>query len=367
MKIIISYIYRFIFPLALLFLIPACFDEIQLDLPQSQEQKMVIEGYVNKGNDYLDVFFLAGVNADISALSSNAYPVPVARAFLIYNDIAFPEFELNNNQITRLPLQPFESQAPGDGTPTFSLHIELNDGRLYQSAPDKLLPVPKAESIDIRYYTTSILNNLGNLVAKEYMEVKLTTPLQVNNEEKALLKWEMDGVYQYTEAPPPLSNPFEPQNVCYLNSNLAINQILLFNGRETTENMLSRYPVLRDIPVDFRFSAGFYLTIYQQSLSEQAYLYWDQLRQNANRGGGLFEPSPGSVKSNIKNINNPDEPVLGFFYASQVDTLRRLIKPEEVNRPRIRCYNESFQESTECVDCTTIRGSTMERPDYWID
>lgn len=367
MKEIHAFFFRFLAMAFLSFLTSACFDEITLDLPKVDAQKLVIEGYVNAGEAYFDVFITVGTNAAISDQTGNVRPIPVALAYLVYNDVAFPQFQLTNNEITRLPAHILESLAPGNGSPTFQVHVTLPDGRTFQSAPESLPQLPEAERLDIEVYTEDVRNGAGNIVEQEFLEIKITTPLRSGNAEKSFLKWEMSGVYRFLEAPPPESNPFEPQNTCYISHDLSKNQILLFNGRETTEEKLVRYPALRDIPLNYFFSYGYYVTVYQQALTPEAYRYWDHLRQNVSLGGGLFEPAPGSVKGNIQNLNDAEEPVLGFFYATQTDTIRRLIRPEEVGRPRLYCYSPGYQESDVCLTCTLLFGSTLMKPDYWIE
>lgn len=360
-----SFLLRLPFWLLLFFLAPACFDEIQLDLPAPEGQKLVIEGYVNRGEQFLDVFITVGTNANLSDQDGNVHLLPVSQAYLIYNGLTFPQFQLTNNAVARLPAEAFELLAPSNGPPVFQLFVALPDGRTFQSEPEALPPLPRVEKIDVDVYKEDRRNGVGNIVEQEFLEIKITTPLRSGNTEKSFLRWNMTGVYRFIEAPPPGENPFEPQNTCYIDHDLSKNQILLFNGREAAKETLTRFSALRDIPLNYFFSSGYYITVYQQTLSPDAYRYWDQLRQNASQGGGLFDPTPGSVKGNIQNMNNPEESVLGYFYATQTDTIRRLIRPEEVKNPRLFCFLPGNEEVAYCQDCLILPGSTLEKPDYW--
>ncbi len=351
--------------MALLLLAPACFDEIQLELPEDGERKLVIEGFVDQGEGVLEVFITVGLNAAIKDQVGNIELLPVEEAFLIYNGVPFPQYALNNNEVTRLPRDLFESEAPGEGPPVFQLFVALPDGRTYRSAPETLPPLAEMEKIDIGQYRQEVRNEGGNILERDFLEIRITTPLCSGSAEKSFLRWTMDGVYRYIEAPPPVSNQFDPQQTCYVEDDLSQNQILLFNGRETTEDTLRRFPALRDIPLNHFFSSGYYLTVYQQTLSAEAFRYWDQLRQNATLGGGLFEPTPGSVTGNVRNVDDPDEAVLGFFYATRTDTLRRLIRPGEVGNPTSFCDNPNNWEVAFCSECTNLSGSSLEQPDYW--
>jgi hypothetical protein len=216
-------------------------------------------------------------------------------------------------------------------------------------------------------YSRETRNEVGVVLERDYVEILVSTPLQVGSSEKALLRWEMSGVYQFQEAPAPISSTLDPQQTCYIPDDLSGNQILIFNGRETTESSLQRFPAIRDIPLNHFFATGYYLTVLQQTLSPAAYNYWDQLRENANPGGGLFDPTPGTVSGNIQNLDDPEELVLGFFYATQTDTLRRLIRPGELGTPLSYCGNPNNQGQEQCRECTVISNSTLTKPDYWIE
>ena len=107
------------------------------------------------------------------------------------------------------------------------------------------------------------------------------------------------------------------------------------------------------------------VTVSQLSLSEDAFVYWEQIQRNNSQSGSLFDPVPGNIPTNFENINDPNEDALGFFYVTQTDTLRRLIRPAEVNRPRRFCI--AFPEGEGCMNCLIRDNSTDVKPDYWID
>jgi len=335
-------------------------------MPANDDRKLVVEGYVNQGKDVLEVFITVGLNAALTEQGGNIDLMPVEEAYLIYNDVPFPQYPLANNEVSRFPIDAFESVAPSEGVPVFQLFVALPDGRTFRSEPEPLPPLPEVEKVDIGTYRQEVRNESGNILERDFLEIKITTPLRSSGiSEKAFLRWTMTGVYRYIEAPPPISNQFDPQQTCYVEDDLSQNQILLFNGRETTEDTLRRFPALRDVPLNHFFSSGYYVTVYQQTLTPEAYRYWDQLQQNATLGGGLFEPTPGSVTGNVRQVENPDEPVLGFFYATQTDTIRRLIRSGEVGNPTSFCDNPNNWEVAFCSECTNLSGSSLEQPDYW--
>ncbi|HKK76895.1 MAG TPA: DUF4249 family protein [Saprospiraceae bacterium] len=347
--------------------LPGCFDEIQLDLPTSTDRKIVVEGYVNQSEEEMEVLITVGNSTSFDDEAGDVELLPLETAYLIYNEVPFPQYPLTNNTLNRLSITDFEQVAPSSGAPVVQLFVRLADGRIYQSARDTLPALPRIENIDVGTYTREIRNEQGILLERDFLEILLSTPLQRGDSEKALLRWEMTGVYRYVESPPPVSSTLDPQQTCYLPDDLSGDEILLFNGRETTETSLNRFPAIRNIPLNHFFASGYYITVLQQTLSPAAYQYWDQLRQNANPGGGLFDPTPGTVTGNIQNIENAEETVLGFFYATQTDTIRRLIRPGELGNPQSYCANPSNYDQERCSECTVLSNSTLTKPDYWIE
>ena len=90
--------------------------------------------------------------------------------------------------------------------------------------------------------------------------------------------------------------------------------------------------------------------------------FWQQVQDSNPEEQNIFSVAPGSLSSNIRNLNNPEEKVLGFFYTSEVDTIRLGVKPDETGRQRDECIAPN---SDACCDCIIIRNSSYERPEYW--
>ncbi len=51
-------------------------------------------------------------------------------------------------------------------------------------------------------------------------------------------------------------------------------------------------------------------------MNKEAYEYWHQKEMELTELGQIYTKQPYQNKSNITNIDNPDEKVLGFFWAS---------------------------------------------------
>ncbi len=135
------------------------------------------------------------------------------------------------------------------------------------------------------------------------------------------------------------------------------------------------------------------LLVKQEALSQEAYDYWQRLNEQTAQSGGLYEKQPSAVEGNLYSVNDPEEVVLGFFYAGQVREKRIFVVNDDLfdfEIPHISCEFEplsslwrkdkieypvyilnpgNFQPSwtgpSECFDCT-LQGGINVRPDYWI-
>ena len=135
--------------------------------------------------------------------------------------------------------------------------------------------------------------------------------------------------------------------------------------------------------------------IKQFSLGEDAFHYWDELKKTSQEQGFLFDRQPALLKSNIHNVNDENETVLGFFSMASVSMTRGFAeKPEGLDlslyewycfpvekgpRGRVsvsdlplyfaRAWRDGESVYAEvnkhCVDCRAYDNSTHISPDFW--
>ncbi|MDA0194687.1 MAG: DUF4249 domain-containing protein [Bacteroidetes bacterium] len=71
----------------------------------------------------------------------------------------------------------------------------------------------------------------------------------------------------------------------------------------------------------FPFDPSDKCTIEQFSLTEETFDFFRLLQIQAGELGESTSTSPSQVEGNVRNINNPKEVVLGFFYATSIQSL----------------------------------------------
>ena len=145
-----------------------------------------------------------------------------------------------------------------------------------------------------------------------------------------------------------------------------------------------------------RLHIRYSLLVRQFTISESAFIYWDELRKNLQSMGGMFDKQPALTPGNICNVNDQAEVILGYFSISGVFEKRVFVDriPEMHLKPDPEyCYPGDFppglfyfpssylpvylsrvyKEESEilgevnkyCVDCRAYKGSSHVKPDYW--
>jgi hypothetical protein len=136
------------------------------------------------------------------------------------------------------------------------------------------------------------------------------------------------------------------------------------------------------------------LQVKQYSMGPEGFKYWKDVGATRQGQGMLFDKQPALIKSNIYNIADDDEKVLGYFTMSGVQEIRGFAEdiPGLDNTPypyyclpvcggpgcgsptHFPSYfaRATYDGSTvyaevnhHCVDCREYDGSSAVKPDFW--
>ena len=138
------------------------------------------------------------------------------------------------------------------------------------------------------------------------------------------------------------------------------------------------------------------LLVRQYSLGENAFWYWDELGKNLQSKGGLFDTQPSITPSNICNVEDQEEVVIGYFSISGVTEKRIMVQevpgltlmedpgfcepgqlpfsfrrlsslllPYYIGTMSVNGMMRTGGISRQCIDCRDYRGSSDLKPDYW--
>lgn len=174
------------------------------------------------------------------------------------------------------------------------------------------------------------------------------------------------------------------------------------NTEKLSENVIYKSVVKEIANTDSRLMKLYSINVTQKVLDKEAYIYWDNVRNNTSGTGGLFSPQPSEVRGNIESVTTEGEVVIGYVNVSTVAQKRVFVdwtneklysagcseelvpqllpseKPDAEPKPLwpgyytqgyrpVRYNGESTTEAywalEKCTDCRAFSNST--RPDFW--
>jgi hypothetical protein len=310
---------------------------------------------------------LAGPYYMSLSTTSNAKrrPEPLAGATIYIND------DYNN-------LEYFTESAPGKyllaGNTIkaitgrkYTLNIKLQDGRTYTSTKEVL---PELDPSSDSLYT--IIQQEKRLNGSEKVEV---TSWRVNSlvdfrlpkeNKKGYYRWDLTEVFSVfpTCFPGAISCP----PICYVTQSGNYNLILI-DPKNYSGEKISKL-LLQDREIDFSFDTRHYFVITQNVITEEAYNYWLRVQDLITKKGSIFDTPPYTIKGNISNTSDPNEPVFGYFEVSKQKITRTFIDRGLIPIPVQTCqfYSPDFQYGSlesYCFNCLQLDGSSTTEPDWF--
>lgn len=180
---------------------------------------------------------------------------------------------------------------------------------------------------------------------------------------------------------------------CYLDAE--VEEFFFSSTSNIVANSRKRVP-LHFVPNGVKLSSRYSCLVSQYTYSEDAYNYWQNKVAEIKETGGIYFAQPSQNKSNIKNINNDQEVVLGYFWVSSYKEKRIFFEGPYLGRIDA-CIAKKFdiqdfyQQDPDsafgvfrwndsayfpvyiindntyppgCFDCR-FSGGILDRPDFW--
>ena len=241
---------------------------------------------------------------------------------------------------------------------TYTLHINTTD-RSYVSTPQTIVAGPEIDSVGYLYRR---LPSTDPVVFGSGVDVFVswTDPVEARN----FYSWRLNGIYRVDT--PPVSGrccPYFPDGngmICWINEeNVEGNRLAfsddLINGNEVTE----RVGFIEDNGLRFNnpvtpADRQYYVSIQQLSISGEAFAFYKLLESQLAISGSIFDPPPAALIGNMRNIDNPDENVIGFFGAFSIREKGTFINRNDLDF--VQRYTDP------CGDCRKMRWARLETP-----
>ncbi len=278
----------------------------------------------------------------------------------------------------------------------YRLNIETPSGKTYESSFDK---IEKAVLIDNVYAEIEEHKVGGYDHPLQGYQFYLDT--ETATSDSTYFIWRMEAAFHYQseyyihwywQTHLERFNPTDSLYNCW--TTYSLRDIYTYNTSSLTSNKLSRFPLNFVSTEDRKLTVRYSLLVRQYSVNKTAYMCWSSLeKQNADQGS-LYSHQPYQIKGNVTNIKQPDEPVLGYFLVSGIDSKRIFVdRPDlpfyynlcNINDGNYKAYTDLGMGSPydppqyiilykgiravpgqPCADCR-LRGGTIVKPDFWED
>ena len=243
---------------------------------------------------------------------------------------------------------------------TYVLHVETLRGDLVESEPETMVDVPPIESMLIEPSERLRISDLGNEIVTNGFEVVLNT--RSIGSQGTFLRYDYRGVFVAKTPNPTLRNIS-----CFILDEPPREYLNVF-GTTIGEQL----PIL-GIPIEFfrptfKFDTLYFLITRQFSLNEKAFDYWDAVDRQRNSTGSIFDPTPSTIINNLRDINDPENEILGYFTVSGVtensfEILRDELDPLGLRFevPYTECFG--FGPPAFCDSCNLIPNSSILFPE----
>jgi Domain of unknown function (DUF4249) len=234
---------------------------------------------------------------------------------------------------------------------SYVLHIYTPEGGVYESEPCLMRPVADIDSI---YFGKDQQSGNNGTVSQDGLSIYLDTKEGAPN---SYYRWDFDETWKYSI---PLPKRFDfisrdniprvanVQDVCWKthkSDGVIIGSV--FSGQSLR---IIRKPILFIATAETdRLMIEYSMLVRQYSISKNEYDFWDNIKKVNDAGGDIFASQPFSVVSNIHNIYNPNEMVLGYFQVSAVKEKRIFIPFNKIIKLHLPYYHNNDCQRMEAV------------------
>ncbi|MGA1978645.1 MAG: DUF4249 domain-containing protein [Bacteroidales bacterium] len=230
---------------------------------------------------------------------------------------------------------------------TYTLHIQTSDGNKYESEPCLMIPVTGINSL---YFEKE--EHINSITNQTLTGIEVYLDSEEGEGSESYYRWTYNETWEHML---PIPRLFDYISETQIN---AVNNVSYFCWKSDKSNDIltgSTVPGQKNIimgqPILFiasgqsdRLNNEYILNVTQMSVSEKEFGFWNNLNKINETGGTIFDTQPYPIISNIFNINDPDEKVLGYFSVSSVSHITFFITAQDLNTLDLPPYQYNCNE-----------------------
>jgi hypothetical protein len=291
---------------------------------------LVVEGVINTGNDSTLVKLSRTVN-----ISSDSSSIPELNA-----QIAIQNSQGQSYNLKELGNGSYSSAVLNlDNTLQYRLNITTSDGKNYVSDYVAAKASPPIDSV-------------GFIVKSNGLQIYVNTHDPANN--TRYYRWDYKETWQFhaeyystyiTNGDTILPRPSAQQIYqCWANS--ISTDIEIGSSAKLVKDVIYQDPITFIIPTSEKIELEYSILIKQYALTSDAYNYFNQLKENTEELGSIFDAQPSQLTGNIHCVTNPSIPVIGYITAGAIQQKRIFIFNTQLPNNWITLYPYNCGQDT---------------------
>lgn len=353
-------------------LLNSCVDEIELDVPRGQTESLVVQGSFVLGDSPKVAVLVSRIfSFDGSSLLVKARTVELVDEQGRTEPLNFVEegvyektIDVNNSNLSiQTGMQ-------------FKIRIELFDGRIIESKLETLRAVKANSEASLSLREKSFITQAQtDVLDRDRLVINLKSEINNIQSDPQRFRWFVNATYRFKDNPQSFEIDGRESKYCYFSHTFKVEEQMLFDGFNfNQESTIYESEVFCGRLAESFYFDTIYFNVIQESLSEDAYNYFYGIGETLKLSGGMFDPAAGKIKSNLFNVNDPDEEVFGYFYVSEQASTNVLFTPDIIGASVFQssCFAsppDNFNPLScgrfACCDCGNQRGASIIKPDYW--
>jgi len=357
----------------------SCIDRISIKIPDSYSSQLVVDGLITDepGPYTVNLSLASPINGFLEFRKK-----ATAKSVMIFDNAGNSELL---KELEAGTYQTKEGGIQGVVGREYSIRIEMHDGKIYESIPDRMNPTGRVDSI---YYTLESFKPIDE--PTQYGFAVYVNADGISGAEN-FNRFRYEGIFE-VDADPWLFHSIEripggdpDARACLQKPRDCAG----FNGEPCTcckcwvRQSEERPTVFTDqfvangkfnsirvgyVPIDYwSFRIKYRIEVKLMSLSQTAFNYWKVIQSQKEAGTSLFQPPYGKLITNVFEKSG-SATANGIFYASSVKKKQKYLSYNEVKDLDLQpasfsCYADKKILTESCL--RAFKNSSNKRPLDW--
>lgn len=301
---------------------------------------LVVDGLINSGAD--STIINLSRSTRISEKQTSKPEVGAAVSVESESNETFPLVEKNKGSYVSsgLNLNP---------TQKYRLRIKTTGGSTYLSDFVEVKTAPAIDEITWQiepnglhvYTSTHDATNNSRYYRWEYEETWIFYAAW-----ESLAKWDGTNVVE---------RKLTPEGVFQCWGNQKSKNIVIGSSAKLDNDVISESPITFVKSDSEKFREKYSILVKQYALTKEAYQFWQELQKNTESLGSIFDAQPSQLTGNIHNVNDAEEPVLGYISVGTTSKKRIYIAKTELPTTFI------IPRTDACLTLVTIKAADFKQ------